>query len=131
MNEWLTERAWAGDSDEIEAAVLAAAGYVRASDDLRPRVLDAARLERSERRGRRMVRFAAIGFVLLAMLSIGLYRHFDAAVSLRQSLVAVSADAIFVRAQSVVAPGGDLAWGVVESVADLRRRQADAISMAP
>ena len=57
---------WHDTAGEVEAMLLAAGDYVRASDDLRPRVLEAARLQRRELRARRMIRRAAVAVVLLA-----------------------------------------------------------------
>ena len=45
---------------DVEAMIRAAGEYVRASDDLRPRVLEAARLQYRERRARRWIRHAAV-----------------------------------------------------------------------
>jgi hypothetical protein len=120
--------------EEIEAIVRSAGGYVRASDDLRPRVLEVVRRERVERRARRYVHLAAVFLLPMAAAVSSLLHRFDAAVPLRHSLVAVSSEALFLRAQLAVGPVGpqaDLGWAMVESVADLRRRQAGAFNLAP
>ena len=44
---------------DIEAMVRSAANYVQVSNDLRPRVLEAAREKSGERRARRFIRQAA------------------------------------------------------------------------
>ena len=55
---------WHESAREVEAMLLAAGGYVRASDDLRPRVLEGARLQRRELRARRLtVPFKAVTLV--------------------------------------------------------------------
>src|SRR5262245_58913900 len=55
-------------SSEIESLIRAAGGYVGASDDLRPRVLEAARLQRHERRAQRWLRRSAVAVLLIAMV---------------------------------------------------------------
>jgi hypothetical protein len=131
MAEWFAEQDGMPEREAVEAAIFSAGGYVRASDDLRPRLLDAVRMDRRERRARGYVRWAAYGLLLVAGMAAHAYRQFDASFALRQQLAAVSSEAIFLKAIAMVRPGGDLGWGMVESVSELRRRQADAISMTP
>jgi hypothetical protein len=117
---------------EIERTVRAAAGYVRASDDLRPRVLESARSERCERRARGWIRQAAVFVVLLAISTASMRSTYDSRAGFYQAnWLFAGSEAIFARAGTKTAHGGDLAWGLVDSFAELRRRQADAFNLAP
>lgn len=117
--------------DEIERAVRAAAGYVRASDDLRPRVLESARVQRCERRAQRWIRQAAVFVVLLATVTASIRPTLDSSAFHQANWLFAGSDAIFSHAGAKTAHGGDLAWGLVDSFTELRRRQADAFNLAP
>jgi hypothetical protein len=117
--------------DEVEQAVRAAASYVRASEDLRPRVLESARVERGERRARRWIGQAAAFVVVLATLTAVIRPTLDSSAFYQSNWLFAGSDAIFSHAGAKTAHGGDLAWGLVDSFTELRRRQADAFNLAP
>jgi hypothetical protein len=117
---------------KIEASVRAASVYVKASDDLRPRVLENARMERRESRAQRIVRQIALCVVVLAMTTSDWHAPAGGAVSGRHwALLAASSDGLFSPTQSSAVSGGDVAWQLVESMTELRRRQAAAFQQTP
>jgi hypothetical protein len=117
---------------EIEATVQAAARYVRASDDLRPRVLEAARMQRGERRAQRCIRQAGIFVILLATFTASFRSSLDSSAAVQQTgWLFAGADALFAQASAKSGQGGELAWGLVDSFTELRRRQADAFHLTP
>jgi hypothetical protein len=117
---------------EIEAAVGAASGYVRASDDLRPRVLENARIARREWRVQLINRIAAVGIFVLAM-STTAFRAPSVSTVNPHSLIWIvrSSNSLFIPAQATALQGSELAWQLVDSFTDLRRRQADALNHSP
>jgi hypothetical protein len=120
------------DFQEIEATVKAAGSYVRASDDLRPRVLETARMQRGERRAQRSLRRAAFLFAALTMTSATVRTEFDAPAGIhRAGWLAGDAGAPFWDAAEVASHGGNFSWNLVESFTQLRRRQAEAFNLTP
>ena len=105
---------------DVEALVHAAQEYVNASDDLRPRVLEAAKTVRNERRGKRWVRHAAIAAAIVSM-----------AVSVSSStsgrLEIVGVDAVYQQAALNGSRSGGLGWGLVQTFSDLRERQSEKL----
>ena len=113
--------------DDVETMIRLAQDYVCASDDLRPRVLETARLEVRERAIRRWFWLGAAlmlfsGFVLTAIReqlpetgSGGLRSVVDAAAILS------STESAALR--------GDPSWGMVESFTQLRQRQAELLRL--
>jgi hypothetical protein len=114
-------------SDKVEAMVRAAGGYVGASDDLRPRVLETARVQCSERRAQRCIRQAAVFVVLSAVLTMSSGRGLDSASDAPRFASLVNAESIFLRAES---GGGDCGWGMVDAFTELRLQQAKALRFA-
>lgn len=105
--------------DDIEALIRSAKDYVHASDDLRPRILEAARSQRGEQRALGYLRQAAIVlaiFGLLTMARQGTADHAEPAL-----LAAVSAESLL----SAAAADGN--WGLVDSFTELRQRQAELL----
>jgi hypothetical protein len=102
---------------EIEALVRAAGHYVRPSEELRPRVLEAARRESMERSVRRRICHAALALGLLLGAATGMGR---------EELPAFSAGALR-QAELNSTEGGAIGWSMVESFTDLRRRQANLL----
>jgi hypothetical protein len=105
--------------EEIEALVRLAGDYVQPSDDLRPRILEAARVVKNERQARRqIVRLAAmLLFAVVSLAMIGRPRadersRFAADLWSLES----SAPANGTRAQA--------GWEMVDSFTALRREQA-------
>jgi hypothetical protein len=117
---------------ELEAAVRAAGEYVRPSDELRPRVLETARLEGGERRARRRIgRFGLAMVAAILLLQSGggpVERVLGRPTEARLWL---SADDLYVVAESrMLRRGVDLGWGMVDAFSDLRARQAKALRPA-
>lgn len=115
-----------GDSiDELEALVLASAGYVRASDDLRPRVLESARMELREQRAKHSMRHALL-FVLLAGTCTSAHVDGDSVREFPQVAAAMKQlDAPAASVPSV--DNGDIGWNVVDAFTELRRRQSEVL----
>lgn len=103
--------------DDIEALIRSAKDYVHASDDLRPRILEAARSQRGEQRALGYLRQAAIVLAILGLLTLarrGTTDHAEPAL-----LAAVSAEDLLSAAAE------DRNWGLVDSFTELRQRQAE------
>jgi hypothetical protein len=103
--------------DDIEALLRSAEDYVRPSEDLRPRVLEAARAQRGEQRAVSWVRYAAIAAAAAGALISSTF----------EPGMAASMGALPV---TTVAQGGDFGWNLVESFTELRRRQAELLRPA-
>ena len=117
---------------EIEAAIHAAGAYVRASDDLRPRVLESARIERHEWQVQLVIRHTAILVVLFASLMSAFRSPPNSSVDLQSwNWLAASSDSLLIPTRATAIHGGDLAWQLVESFTELRRRQATALHETP
>lgn len=95
--------------EELEALVRSAKDYVHPSDDLRPRVLEAAR---SQRRVMSYLRHAAVALVMVGTLFTGL--HGTSALVLSPT----TSD------QLLSSAARDANWGLVDSFTELRQRQA-------
>jgi hypothetical protein len=109
--------------NDMEALVRAAGSYVRPSEELRPRVLEAAQIECRELRVQRRSWQAALLVTLAAMvISLATRSYWQAAAPLSASLLPTPAD---VRS----AEGGTTGWSTVESFTELRRRQAALLSL--
>ena len=111
--------------DELESLVQMAGNYVRASDDLRPRVLETARVERRQRKMQQ--HFWQAAFVLIAL---GLFTT-----SLRDRVEAASSQAFgsagdWLSSPDTVASTSGSTWEMVESFTELRRRQAELLRPA-
>ena len=106
---------------DMEALVREAGGYVRPSEELRPRVLETARAEAGEHQAQRRIWQAALAIALLGLLSSAASTRWDIASPLPGVLLQAPAE----RQQA----GGDAGWSMVESFTDLRRRQAALLSL--
>jgi Tfp pilus assembly protein PilN len=113
--------------NDVEALVRAAGGYVHPSEELRPRVLEAARAESRERRAQRQIWHLAIVIALLGALSTAIVGHWRAAAP--YSSAPYSASLLQMQANARQAEGSDAGWSMVESFTDLRRRQAALLSL--
>jgi hypothetical protein len=113
--------------DDIEALVRLASDYVQPSDDLRPRVLEAARAATQEKRAqRRIARVAAV--FLLAALSV-------ASISGRRSTDAAGYAASFWKGPlyapvQTASENNRSGWEMVDSYTELRRHQARLLRLA-
>jgi hypothetical protein len=122
-----------GDSfggSDIEAMIRAAGGYVRASDDLRPRILEAARLQRHERRARRLLRRAAVIVMLAAMAGAALENGDPPRVRPIGIVLAAGFDEFFVPTAVASANNADGDWRMIDAFTELRRQQAQVLRLA-
>jgi len=99
--------------------IRAAKDYVHPSDDLRPRVLEAARSQRDQRQMVGYLQQAAVVLVFLGALASALCGTGDS-VNL----------AITSRDQVLTSAAQDANWGLVDSFTELRRRQAVLLGTA-
>lgn len=122
---------WQNEDAEIEVLVRAAGEYVRASDDLRPRVLEAARLQRRERLARGWIRAAAALVVVAAFVTAAGREEFDAHRP-RPMAMALSAgfDRFLMPTAGASPRCGDGDWRMFEAFSELRRQQAQVLRAA-
>jgi len=119
---------WDQPLDDVEALVRAAGEYVRASDDLRPRVLEAARLQSGEQRAKRCLRHVAVFVLLLASFNVAGWHALDDQRS-RPNPLLVAAGFHEVLAPTLSAPirSGDGDWRMIDAFTELRRQQAQLL----
>jgi AcrR family transcriptional regulator len=111
---------------EIEAMVRAAGNYVQPSKDLRPRVLEAARLTSGERRARRFIHQAALVAALLTWCVTASVNRLDMRDDLRELTFATSS-AYSISSSRISGATGGAAWTLVDAYTQLRDRQADVL----
>ena len=111
---------------DVEAMVRSAGEYVRASADLRPRVLETARLQNGERRARRHIGHSAVFASLLALFTTSAINRLETPDSFRQ-LAMVAATSHTYAGSS--AKSGESGWALVEAYTELRRRQAEVLRL--
>ena len=112
---------------DVEALVRAAGDYVQPSRDLRPRVLEAARLESGERQARRRISRLALCAALLAVITMsGMER--PEGPGMFQQITLVAAESHF-DSETGARTGGDSGWALVEAYTELRRRQAEVLRL--
>ena len=114
--------------NEVEALVRSAGDYVRASGDLRPRVLETARAERSERRAQRRIWQVAILVVLLGMFTTTV-RQGQGIFGIERSRAATGAGQLLFSSEALTG-SGESNWEMVDSFTELRRRQAELLRLA-
>jgi hypothetical protein len=114
--------------NDIEALVRSAADYVQVSKDLRPRVVDAARLTSGERRTRRYIRQMALVAALLTWCVTTSVNRFDMRDDLRE-LTFATASSYPISSNRFSSGAGDAAWVLVDAYTDLRGRQADVLRL--
>ena len=125
----MTEQ-YTGDesADGVEAMVRAAGQYVGASDDLRPRVLEAVRLHCGEQWTRRCLRHAALVVVLLALVTAEFRKEADQQRSpFSGGMVDVGLDALISPTPAAVSRNGDGDWRLIDAFTKLRRQQAQVL----
>jgi hypothetical protein len=127
----VTERCDWNESLHVEAMVRAAGHYVRASDDLRPRVLEEARLHWGERRAQRCVRHVAMFVLLLAFFTAASPCGSDDQ-RLRPNSMLASAgfDELLMPTAAPTTRSGDGDWRMIEAFTELRRQQAQVLRFA-
>jgi hypothetical protein len=112
---------WQQRYDDVEAMVQAAGGYVQASDDLRPRVLETARTQVGEQRGKRWIRQTSLAAAIVGVaVSIG--------VSTGESQPKIDdADAVYEQASQKSVGAGGFGWALVQAFCELRERQFEEL----
>jgi len=114
--------------NEIERLVRSAADYVQVSKDLRPRVMDAARLTNGERRMRRYVRQTALVAALLTWCVTASVNRLNLRDDLRE-LTLATASSYPVSGNRLNTSAGDTTWMLVDAYTELRGRQADVLRL--
>lgn len=114
--------------NDLEAAICAAGQYVQPSRDLRPRVLEAARTNHTERKALRHIKHLAILVLVVAVFTVSGRNSLDPNRP-RSSDMTASADAqgMYARAQLGIVHGGDLGWALVEAFTELKREQSEVL----
>jgi hypothetical protein len=121
-------RDWCESFGDVESMIRAAGDYVQPSRDLRPRVLEAARVERGERQARRSIgRVALLAAMLGALTITGMERWQTPDAFHHLTLVAAAARTY--ASTEVSASGGESGWALVEAYTELRRRQAEVLRL--
>jgi hypothetical protein len=115
---------WEDDVADVEELVRSAGNYVQVSKDLRPRVLESARLHSGERRARSVVRKAALIAALLMWCVTASIRSLDMPENLRELTIVATSP---VSAGHVSSGNGDIGWTLVDAFTELRCRQADVL----
>jgi hypothetical protein len=111
---------------DIEALIRSAGDYVRPSEDLRPCVLETARLERRERGLQtRFWQVAAVVFLCGILTSPAGDRSESASF---QPPAALKAGEILIHVEAA-ARAADPSWEMVESFNELRLRQAEMLRL--
>lgn len=113
---------WEEAESAIEALVRSAGNYVQPSQDLRPRVLEAAKVEQAERRaiGHLWQGALAVSCLVAAFTWLSWQTEWPAAISPNHPR-----NAAFLRPQeSNEQPPGNHPWETADSFRDLRLRQA-------
>lgn len=107
---------------EVEALVRAAGQYVVPSDNLRPRVLEAAREKRNDQRGRRKILQCVAAILLCGALSLPLAERMEV---WRDHTKSPSANDLELRAIQLSSRSNDGPhWGLLEAFNQLRESQA-------
>jgi len=117
---------WDEQVSEVEAIVRSAASYVQVSKDLRPRVMEMARLTNGERRARRCIRQVALAAALLTWVVTSSVNKFDMRDNLRQ-LTLVAAGPYAAANDRASGAAEEAAWSLVDAYTDLRYRQAEVL----
>jgi hypothetical protein len=111
------DRDWNDLFDEVEAMVQAAGDYVGASDDLRPRVLESARMRCGEQRARRRLCRVAFTVVFLSVFTAAADRRSEMAPRGPElALAAIDSRALYAQAKVEAADEGDFGWGMVDAL---------------
>jgi hypothetical protein len=108
---------------EIEGLIRSASNYVRVSRDLRPRVVDAARLNIRERRVRRVIRQIVVAAAIATWIVISTIGRMKTPYA-NHGLPITAAGAFPIPAR--VAGGGE-DWTLVDIFTELRDKQADVL----
>jgi hypothetical protein len=119
---------WDESVSGVEAMVLAAGQYVGASDDLRPRVLEAVRLQCGEQSVQRRLRHVALVVVLLALLTPELRQGFnEPQMRLSGGIEEIGFDVLNSLSPAATTRSGDGDWRMIDAFTKLRRQQAQLL----
>jgi hypothetical protein len=122
---------WDDSLDEVESLLREAGDYVRASEDLRPRVLEAARVQRGERRAQRWIRHLAVVVLYLALITAIGRQEFDAERTRPMGILAAAGFHEFFSPAAIAATRcGDGDWRMLDAFTKLRRQQAEVLRFA-
>ena len=118
------------DFSDLEARIRAAGRYVRASDDLRPAVVEAARVDRWAHQGAVSFAAVAVAVVIATYLASGVSRKAEA--HRQEQVESIEAADVWqldetVR-REVRMPVGGSGWAMVEILNSVRDRQAALLS---
>jgi hypothetical protein len=110
--------------------VLAAGQYVGASDDLRPRVLEAARLQGDEQSAQRRLRHVALVVVLLALLTPELRQGFsERQMGLSGGIQEINLGVLNSLTPASITRSGDGDWRMIDAFTKLRQQQAQLLRL--
>ncbi len=113
---------------EIEAMVRSAADYVQVSNDMRPRVMEAARERSGERRARRFIHQAGLFAALLMWCVTASVGRLDMRDDLRDLTLATTGS--YPISNNRISGGASgAAWALVDAYTELRERQADVLRL--
>jgi hypothetical protein len=113
--------------EDIELLVRRAGGYVRPSEDLRPRVLEAARLQRIEQQSQSCLRQVAVFIALLTFFTT-IYRPEKGLTSVATIEQSVPYDRESGEMPLAASPrAGDGDWRMIDAFTKLRRQQAQLL----
>jgi hypothetical protein len=119
---------WDNPLADVEAIVRSAGQYVRASDDLRPRVLEAARMQSGEQRAQRRIRHVSVVVLLLACLHIAEWQGLHGPLLRSHGmLMAAGFRETFTPIPTASTRSGDGDWRVLDAFTELRRQQAQLL----
>ncbi|QDT00796.1 hypothetical protein [Adhaeretor mobilis] len=114
------------DFAQLESIVRAAASYAQPTEDLRPRVIEAARDARRMQRLNRSL--GSLSFAVLLAIIMGLPGYLAAAFP---KVASADSEELHRRATHKVVKGSvDAPWALFEVFSDLRREQASRLPQA-
>jgi hypothetical protein len=111
---------------EVEAMIRSAGDYVKVSRDLRPRLMDSARMATSERRIRRYIRHTALVAALLTWSVTATIDRMNGASDFRELTLATASAC---PTAGIRAGGGpdEASWILVDALTELRGKQAEVL----
>jgi hypothetical protein len=119
---------WHDDISEVEAMIRSAGDYVKVSRDLRPRVLDKARLVSGERRVRRYIRHVGLVAALLTWSVTATVDRMNSASDIRE-LTLATATAYPTVNSHVNGGAAEAAWVLVDAFTEVRGKQAEVLRL--
>lgn len=113
------------DWSDVESLIRSAGSYVRPSEELRPRVLEAARADSGERKAQRHLWLLAVAVGLLGALVAVISSRSPVQATFSHGMLTATAASTDARP----AEGGAAGWSIVDAYTELRRRQAALLSL--